>query len=291
MATVRDMRSRIDNALQKGLEDAEGSVRPDALRSAMTDAVFPGGGRLRPRLVLAVAESLGNPNPALAMAGAVAVELIHCSSLAHDDLPCFDDASIRRGKPSVHAKHGEAIAVLVGDGLIARAFEVIADAGDSDPRAALAMSRELSRATGGFEGLVAGQAWEFEPNAVWSEYHDAKTGALFAAAAAMGALAAGGDPDTYRSLGGRIGGAYQLADDLADRYGQQAEMGKAVGLDDRKGIPSAPSAIGVAGTLQKLRDLEQETRSWLREMQANEQLESLVVETMERLLPKQFRSG
>jgi geranylgeranyl diphosphate synthase type II len=255
----------------------------------MTDAVFPGGGRLRPRLVLAVAEGLGDPNPALSLAGAVAVELIHCSSLAHDDLPCFDDAPLRRGEPSVHAKHGEAIAVLVGDGLIVRAFEVVAIAGESDPRAALAITRELSRATGGFEGLVAGQAWEFEPNAVWSDYHDAKTGALFAAAAAIGAIASGGDPENYRALGGRIGGAYQLADDLADRCGQPEDLGKAVGLDDRKGVPSAPSALGVDGTLQRLQALQRETKSWLREMQANEQLESLVVETLERLLPKQFR--
>ena len=284
------MRGRIDGALRAGLTDTDASVRPDGLRKAMADAVFPGGGRLRPRLVLAVAESLGNPNPELALAGAVAVELIHCSSLAHDDLPCFDDAALRRGEPSVQAKHGEAIAVLVGDGLIARAFEVIADAGKDNPRAALNMSLELARATGGFEGLVAGQAWEFESNAVWSEYHNAKTGALFAAAAAIGALAAGGNPESYRSLGGRIGGAYQLADDLADRYGRQDELGKAVGLDDRNRVPSAPSALGVDGTLRRLRALQQETRSWLREIQANEQLETLVVETLERLLPKQFRS-
>jgi len=283
------MRGRIDEALQASLADTENSVRPEGLRKAMADAVFPGGGRLRPRLVLAVAESLGDPNPTLSLAGAVAVELIHCSSLAHDDLPCFDDAPLRRGVPSVHAKHGEAIAVLVGDGLIARAFEVIAVAGEDDPRAALAISRELARATGGFEGLVAGQAWEFESNAVWSEYHDAKTGALFAAAAAIGALSAGGDPEAYRSLGGRIGGAYQLADDLADRFGRQEDLGKAVGLDDRKGVPSAPSALGVEGTLRRLHALKEETTSWLQEMQANEQLQSLVVETLERLLPTQFR--
>src|SRR4051794_54385 len=111
----RDLRARVEYALERALHTVLSNGTPPPLAAAIRDAVFPGGGRLRPQLVLLAS---GGIESALAEAGAVAVELVHCASLVHDDLPCFDDAAVRRGRPSVHAAHGEAMAVLVGDALI-----------------------------------------------------------------------------------------------------------------------------------------------------------------------------
>ena len=101
---------------------------PPLLAAAMRHAVFPGGARIRPQLCLAVARACGDAHPALADAAAAAIELLHCASLVHDDLPCFDDAATRRGQPSVHAAYGERLAVLAGDALIVLAFQTLAAA-------------------------------------------------------------------------------------------------------------------------------------------------------------------
>src|SRR5690606_20416857 len=106
---------------------------PPHLREALAYAVFPGGARVRPRLCLAAARACGLADDGLALSSSVAVELLHCATLVHDDLPCFDGAELRRGKPSVHRVYGEAMAVLVGDGLLVRAFDVLAGALSSRP--------------------------------------------------------------------------------------------------------------------------------------------------------------
>ncbi len=115
-----------EHALGMALREATGPECPPMLATALDYAVFPGGARVRPQLCLAVALANGNGDPLLASAAAVAVEFLHCASLVHDDLPCFDDATTRRGKASLHATFGERIAVLTGDALIVAAFQHIA---------------------------------------------------------------------------------------------------------------------------------------------------------------------
>jgi geranylgeranyl diphosphate synthase, type II len=223
---------------------------PPRLRAAMAHALFPGGGRVRPRLTLAIARACGS-ELASASHGAVAVEMIHCASLVHDDLPCFDDAALRRGRASVHAKFGESLAVLVGDGLIVAAFDELAHGLAVYPGLAAAVA-VLATAVGAGGGLVAGQAWEGEPEAELGRYHRAKTGALFEAAACIGALASGVDPAPWRRLGASFGEAYQLADDILDRIATSGELGKPVGQDLAHARPSAIDRLGLGRAQARL---------------------------------------
>src|SRR3712207_4775184 len=121
-----DVGIRIELALVEALTRAGSSPCPPLLAAAMHHAVFPGGARIRPRLCLSVAAACGDDDPAVSEAAAVAIELLHGASLVHDDLPCFDDAPIRRGRPSVHCAYGEPAAVLTGDALIVLAFQILA---------------------------------------------------------------------------------------------------------------------------------------------------------------------
>ncbi|MBS2011702.1 MAG: polyprenyl synthetase family protein [Deltaproteobacteria bacterium] len=226
---------------------------PPRLGDAIREAVFPGGARLRPQLCLGVAVACGvgvfsgTQAWSHAVAGAVAVELIHCASLVHDDLPCFDDADLRRGKPTVHRSFGEATAVLAGDALIVLAFETLARAG-----AAPALTL-LAEATGPVRGIIAGQAWEAELAVPLDEYQRAKTGALFEAAAGMGALAAGVDAKPWRAFGELVGRAYQAADDILDVAGQSDE--KTNGRDAALGRPNVALSHGVSGARTRVRTL------------------------------------
>lgn len=208
----------LERALRESVERCCAPSAPPGLARAIEHAVFPGGGRLRPRLTLEVARAAwtNDGDRVLAHAAAAAVELMHCASLVHDDLPSFDDAPMRRGRPSVHAAFGEATAILAGDALIVLAFETIARAAARDPARGLAIVLELSRGTGAPHGITAGQAWELEPSVPLVVLHRSKTGALFGAATAAGAIAAGADPARWREVGQLLGEAYQAADDLAD---------------------------------------------------------------------------
>jgi geranylgeranyl diphosphate synthase, type II len=220
---------------------------PPKLADAVRHAVFPGGGRLRPRLVLAVGSACGADRDApTQLAAAVAVELFHCASLVHDDLPCFDDASTRRGQPTVHRVHGEATAVLAGDALIVGGFEILSRAFTAHPARLVPLVGVFARALGASHGLIAGQAWESEPAVDLGAYHRAKTGALFEAAAMAGALAAGVDGEPFRALGALFGEAYQLLDDLGDALGNAETLGKPTGQDEALGRPNAVRARGVA---------------------------------------------
>lgn len=238
--------ARVERALLAALEPGE-SEAPPRLRAAARHAVFPGGARLRPRLCLAVAAACGDPEPEITDAAMAAIELIHCASLVHDDLPCFDDAETRRGQPAVHRAFGEDMAVLVGDHLIVLAFEHLARVSARRPRRLAPMVSLLARAAGAPHGIVAGQAWEGEPAIDSAVYRRSKTGALFEAAAALGAVAAGASPRAWRALGARIGEAYQIADDLHDVTGDPERLGKPVGRDAALGRPNAVAELGLAG--------------------------------------------
>ncbi|MBS2012409.1 MAG: polyprenyl synthetase family protein [Deltaproteobacteria bacterium] len=284
------MKQRIDAALSACLARAEvGS--PPRLASALRHAVFPGGARIRPRLCFAVAEACAEDHPALTDAVAAAIELLHCASLVHDDLPCFDDADLRRGVPSVHRVYGEALAVLAGDGLIMLAFETLALAGASVPERLPALLAMLSRSVGPSTGLVAGQAWESEPSVPLDLYHHAKTGSLFTASTMAGALAAGRDPAPWRTMGQKLGEAYQVADDLLDALAAPEEAGKPTRQDSARVRPNAVRELGVELAVERLRGLVDEAAKAVPECRGRAELQGLVLLMAERLVPASLRQS
>jgi len=235
---VSALAMRIEQALEGAVSRAEEGC-PPLLARAIRYAVFPGGARLRPSFCLTVALANGDPRSNVTDLAATALELVHCASLVHDDLPCFDDADLRRGVPSVHKVFGEAMAVLVGDALIVHAFETLALA--SEPE----LVRILARATGPAGGMIAGQGWESEPSPRLDVYHRAKTASLFEAAASMGAVAADCAPESWRPFGERVGCAYQAADDLVDALKSSFASGKTTRRDREKGRPNIVDTLGV----------------------------------------------
>ncbi|MEM7056003.1 MAG: polyprenyl synthetase family protein [Pseudomonadota bacterium] len=245
---------RIEKSVKGALRRAQRRPAPPKLAAALEYAVLPGGARVRPMLCLSVALACGDDRPALSSAGAASLELMHCASLVHDDLPCFDDADIRRGKPSVHRAFGEEIAVLVGDTLIISAFESLAQTASEDCARAAGLIQVLASSTGSPHGICAGQAWESEAEVDLAAYHRAKTGALFTAATRMGAVAAGADAAEWDELGSRIGEAYQVADDLRDALLDEEELGKPAGQDAVHDRPNAVTEYGIEGAVKKLND-------------------------------------
>jgi geranylgeranyl diphosphate synthase type II len=255
----------------------------------MRHAVFPKGARIRPRLTLAVAAACGDDQPRLASAAAAAIELLHCASLVHDDLPCFDDADTRRGRPSVHRAYGEPLAVLAGDGLIVLAFQTVARAGCAAPERLGPVINAIGDGVGVPFGIVAGQAWECEPRADLSEYQRQKTGALFAAASVAGAAAAGvADAEAWRLLGDRLGEAFQVADDLRDAVEDEASIGKPVGRDQALGRPSAVLQLGLDGAVARLKTLANAAVEAIPACPGRTLLRAAMLEEVGRLLPRKL---
>jgi geranylgeranyl diphosphate synthase type II len=250
-----DARERIERALEMALAGRQAMGCPPGLAAAVHYAVFPGGARVRPRLCLAVAAACGERGPGIADGAAAAIELLHCASLVHDDLPCFDDAPTRRGKASVHCAFGERLAVLAGDALIVTAFEVLGRSAASTPARLVPLLATITSSVGMPTGIVAGQAWECESQVVLDDYQRAKTGSLFAAAAVAGAQAAGADATPWRALGERLGEAYQVADDIQDVASAPEQIGKPTGRDRMLGRPSAVEQFGLMGAVQRVKDL------------------------------------
>ena len=280
--------SRIEEALDRALAIAGGAGSPPLLASAMNYAVFPGGHRIRPHLCLAVARACGDATPDAADGAAAAIELLHCASLVHDDLPCFDDAATRRGKPSVHAQYGAPLAVLTGDALIVLAFETLGRATASAPGSLPILLATVAQAVGSPNGIVAGQAWECEDAVSLSDYQRAKTGALFVAATAAGAAAAGHSPDQWRVLGARLGEAYQVADDLRDILCDEEELGKPIGQDAARYRPNAAAQLGIAGAKQRLEDLVRDAIASIPVCPGEVELRILIEAQTRQFFPKQL---
>lgn len=281
MASVQ----RIEDALEFAVNSAGGKGCPPQLAAAVRHAVFPGGARIRPQLCLAVARACGDDSPALADAAACAIELLHCASLVHDDLPCFDDAPTRRGQPSVHSAFGERLAVLSGDALIVIAFQVLARAGAQQPQRLPALLATVSGSVGMPMGIVAGQAWECEPRVSLREYHREKTGSLFAAATLAGAQAAGGDPEAWRGLGEWLGEAYQVADDIRDVVADAQSLGKPIGRDAALGRPSVARERGLPAALRHFDALVRSAVEAVPDCRGAPMLRALVRSEAERLVP------
>jgi len=281
-----DALARINHRLTAALAQAGAPGAPPGLAAAVEHAVFPGGARVRPRLCLAVAHACGDGQSPLAEAAAAAIELLHCASLVHDDLPCFDDAATRRGRPTVHKAFGQPLAVLAGDALIVMAFESLAGAGPSAPTRLPALLGVISRSVGLPGGIVAGQAWECESACVVSDYQRAKTGALFVAATTAGALAAGADPAPWRGLGECLGEAYQVADDLRDACASPDEIGKPTGRDAALGRPNVVAQRGLGGATRRLESLVAGAIEAITDCAGASDLRDLVLAEAQRLRPR-----
>ncbi|MBK8263068.1 MAG: polyprenyl synthetase family protein [Nannocystis sp.] len=285
-----DAYTRIEQALEASLRPIS-TASPPRLTRALRHAVFPGGARFRPRLCLEVASASGDANPELALTAAVAIELLHCASLVYDDLPCFDDAPLRRGQPTVHVVYGEELAILSGNALIVRAFELLGDSCERWPQLAGPMLGLIARAAGSPYGITAGQAWESEPRINLRAYHRAKTGALFEAAVLAGALAGGGERAGWVGLGDRLGEAYQVADDLRDALGRPDIIGKPVGQDATHGRPSAVDRLGLDGAVGRLRDLLDGAIHQVPDCEGRGELITLLRGWAEHLLPRTQRAN
>ncbi len=262
---LRTYQSRAEGALECRLPGVEAA--PARLHTAMRYASLGGGKRVRPVLVYAAGTALGAPLESLD-APACAVELIHAYSLVHDDLPAMDDDDLRRGKPTCHKAFDEATAILVGDGLQALAFELLASDRTMNIGAErrLAMIAELARASGSF-GMVGGQAIDIGATGKQLSLqelegmHRFKTGALICASVRLGALSA---PNATEVQLGRlekyaqaIGLAFQIRDDILDVEADTATLGKPQGSDQSRNKPTYTSLLGLEGAKRKALELHQ----------------------------------
>ena len=254
-------RARIEAALDDALPATDQS--PHRLHAAMRHAVLNGGKRMRPLLVYASGNAFGADAHTLD-AAAVAVELVHCYSLVHDDLPAMDDDALRRGQPTVHIAFDEATAILAGDALQSLALEVLARA-PQDAERRVAMLAELAQASGA-GGMCGGQALDIDATGKASSIgidelqrlHALKTGALLRAAVRLGAIAAGAD-DTSRAALDRyadaLGLAFQIRDDLLDIEGDAATLGKTAGKDIEQDKATFPALLGIDASRARLAEL------------------------------------
>lgn len=270
-ARLASVAGEVEGVLERLLADAavEGEIaRPERLLAAMRHAVLGGGKRLRPFLVVESAAMLGADRAGALLAGA-ALELVHCYSLVHDDLPSMDNDDLRRGRLTVHKAFDEATAILAGDALLTLAFDVMARTevhANAQVRAALVV--ELARAAG-IGGMAGGQMLDLAAEGRFGSRQDLgedaiatlqamKTGALIRFACRAGAILGKADAGVLAALdrfGVAIGKAFQIADDLLDVEGDTATLGKAAGKDAAAGKATLVSVLGVAGARARLNAL------------------------------------
>lgn len=245
------LRALVEGAL-RGPVDALITERGELQRfgEALRYPLGAGGKRLRPVLLLATVEALGG-ELSRGLPAACSLELVHTFSLVHDDLPALDDDSLRRGLPTTHVAYGEDIAILVGDGLLALAFRVIAEGVGVSAETRLQLVHELAAAT---DGMVRGQYLDLhpiaEPDEAWvRRMCSLKTGCLLEAAIAMGLHVVGADVATtaaYRELGFEIGVAFQIVDDVLDATSTSEVLGKTAGADEANDRQSWVRVLGLA---------------------------------------------
>ena len=227
-------------ALKKYLEIKDNPQKK--IYEAMGYSLFAGGKRLRPVIMLMTTKMLGK-NPEISLPFAVSLEMIHTYSLIHDDLPSMDNDDLRRGMPTNHKVYGEAMAILAGDALLNKAFEIVADykmEGVTDSQVLRAMSY-LAKASGS-DGMIGGQVVDIESRNEDIELlrylHSLKTGALIRAAGVCGAILAGATDEQIKAIDDfclNLGIAFQIQDDILDAYGSQEELGKPIGSDAENG--------------------------------------------------------
>jgi farnesyl diphosphate synthase len=239
--------------VERALEDWVPTDAPAGLGEAMRYGVLDGGKRLRPLLVLAASEAVHGHAEA-ALRAAVAVELIHAYSLVHDDMPCMDNDVLRRGKPTVHVRYGQAQAMLAGDAMQALAFDVLTPDGEVVPPALQARLCALLARSAGHAGMAGGQAIDLASiglaldEASLRDMHRRKTGALLQASVLMGAACGATSARAWRALsdyGAAIGLAFQVVDDILDVTQASETLGKTAGKDEHQNKPTYVSLMGL----------------------------------------------
>ena len=258
------IQARMERALARLLPAPD--VAPARLHEAMRYAVLGGGKRVRPLLAFAAGEVTRAPEERLELAAA-AVELIHAYSLVHDDLPCMDDDSLRRGKPTVHVEYDEATALLVGDALQSLAFQVLSEKNLLEDRAMQVEMLHVLATAAGSRGMAGGQQIDLESTgkrldvAELELMHIHKTGALIRAAVLLGASCgeplAPGERAALDRYAKSVGLAFQVVDDVLDAEASTATLGKTAGKDERQGKPTYVAALGRGAA----RELAQELRA------------------------------
>ena len=291
-------KARFEDYLASRLTDYSQDIGQTPQAQAFIDALayssLAGGKRIRAMLVYMAANACQTDNaPTAAMtdAAAAAIELVHCYSLIHDDLPAMDDDDLRRGKPSCHVQFGEANAILAGDALQTLAFELLANEGDGKAELRIGLVRELSRASGA-NGMVGGQAIDLavvNQNISYDELvnmHALKTGALIDAATHMGCLCAGGNSEQAKALrhyAQAIGLAFQVQDDILDIEGSSEQTGKPQGTDIAANKPTYPAIMGLSEAKAKAQSLCDEALEALTDFGANaDPLRSLATYIIQR---------
>jgi len=240
----------------------------ERLEEAMRYSLLAGGKRIRPVLALATAEALGHdPDDVLPLAAAI--ELIHTYSLIHDDLPAMDDDDMRRGQPTCHVAYGEDVAILAGDALFAEAFRLVLTEQSGDPADVIAAARELAAAVGA-DGMVGGQYMDVAAEGggggdadALRRLHELKTGRLIAASVVCVVLLCGATGPATLGLGrfaAELGVLFQIVDDILDVTGEDSELGKPSGSDERHGKRTYVSVFG----LDKARELARGSHSEVR---------------------------
>jgi farnesyl diphosphate synthase len=257
-------------ATEVALEQWVPEDTPAALGVAMRYAVLDGGKRLRPLLALAACDAVLGEREA-AMRAAVAAELIHAYSLVHDDMPCMDDDAMRRGKPTVHVKFGEAQAMLAGDAMQALAFEVLTPDQGMAPALQARLVALLARAAG-HQGMAGGQAIDLASvgkslkEDELRNMHRRKTGALLQASVLMGAACGATDAAAWAGLstyGAAIGLAFQVVDDILDVTQASATLGKTAGKDLDNNKPTYVTVLGLNAARQHAESLRDEAHAAL----------------------------
>ncbi|MBZ5538243.1 MAG: polyprenyl synthetase family protein [Acidobacteriia bacterium] len=257
---------QVDEALDRLLPGAD--QRPQSIHQAMRYSTFAGGKRLRPALCLEAGKVAGAADQEL-IPVACAIEMIHTYSLIHDDLPALDNDDLRRGQLTVHKKFGEAIAILAGDALLTRAFQILSgfDCIPLYSERRLAAMREIACAVGTVNGMIGGQVADLEAegetiSADLLQYiHSSKTGALIRASVRAGAVM--GDVseteiEALTSYGTRIGLAFQIVDDILDRVSSREVLGKTPGKDRSRKKATFPALFGLDDSRRKARSLVDE---------------------------------
>lgn len=247
----------VESALERCLPSRD--TRPAILHEAMHYCVLNGGKRIRPILCIAVAEAYG-VETSVALLPAISTELYHCSTLVHDDLPCMDNDTLRRGAPTCHVKFGSANAILTGDALLIHAFQILAEHGNPP------LSLELAKAAGSL-GVIAGQVEDLAaegrvPNADLIEFiHINKTASLIRAAIRMGAILGKASQTEFKSLslfGEKIGLAFQIEDDILDETSSDEILGKPSGSDREQLKMTYPAVHGMEAAKSAVTELTRE---------------------------------
>jgi farnesyl diphosphate synthase len=263
------MRRELD-AVEHALDRWVPDDAPAGLGEAMRYGVLDGGKRLRPLLVLAACEAVGGLREA-ALRAAVAVELIHAYSLVHDDMPCMDNDVLRRGKPTVHVKYGEAQAMLAGDAMQALAFEVLTPDAGVPPALQARLCRLLARSAG-HAGMAGGQAIDLASVGVslgedaLRDMHRRKTGALLRASVMMGAACGEASADALDALsdyGAAVGLAFQVVDDILDVTQASGTLGKTAGKDADNNKPTYVTVLGLEAAQRRAEALRDEAHAAL----------------------------